>query len=196
MVDLEEYAKFDIGYEVERDTMISLSNVLEGKKAQLNLYKTTSSADWSTIPVMNLQFYFVYKTPEFKVLQTFFLDVFTPPFWFASLSMVCLIVFAGWIFNKLMKVQTSMILLAVFVLTNASDLPSSQKSSFRFFLVVVGIFSFMFITAFNLFLTSFLSTQTTILPFKTIDDIAEVGTHSLCVRSSSQLAAYFAGINT
>ena len=70
-------------------------------------------------------------------------------------------------------------------------LPPTKRSTFRFFLVVAGLFSFMFVCAFNLFLTSLLSTQTTILPFKTINDIAEAGTHSLCMIQESALNSKF-----
>ena len=152
---------------------------------------SVASTDWLTYPVFSIDYLLVYKSPEFKVLQTFFLDVFTPQFWFASLGITFLIVLVGWIFNKsrpLNEENSSLILLSAFVLTSAVDLPSTKRSTFRFFLLVAGLFSFMFVSAFNLFLTSFLSTQTTILPFKTLDDIAEVGSHSFCI---NELAVRF-----
>ena len=84
-----------------------------------------------------------------------------------------------------------MILLSVFVLTSADALPSTKRSSFRFFFLIAGLFSFMFVSAFNLFLTSLLSTQTTILPFKTVDDIAEDGTYSICMNPESTVVSRF-----
>ena len=180
-------------YIVESSSKESLQNALFGQ-AQIDLHAMTASSDWSTNPVMSMDYSFVYKSPEFQVLQTFFLDVFTLQFWLASLGVTLLIVLVGWIFSRTRSANednSSMLLLSVFVLTSAVRLPSTKRSSFRFFLVVAGLFSFMFVSAFNLFLTSLLSTQTTILPFKTVDDIAEARTHSLCMNQESALKSKF-----
>ena len=179
---------------VESSSKESLQNVLIGN-AHIDLHAMTASSDWSTNPVMSMEYSFVYKSPEFQVLQTFFFDVFTPQFWLASFCVILLIVLVGWIFNRSVasnEDKPSMLLLSVFVLTSAVRLPSTKRSTFRFFLVVAGLFSFMFVSAFNLFLTSFLSTQTAILPFKTVDDIAADETYSLCINPRSALARKFA----
>ena len=193
METIEEHGKFKMQYMVESSSKKSLQNVLLGI-AHIDLHAMTANSHWSTNPVMSMEYSFVYKSPEFLVLQTFFLDVFTPQFWFASLGITFLIVFVGWVFNRskaLKEDKTSMLLLSVFVLTSAVRLPPTKRSTFRFFLVVAGLFSFMFVSAFNLFLTSFLSTQTTILPFKTVDDIAADGTYSLCINPNSALSTKF-----
>ena len=162
--------------------------------AQISLHSMTASSAWLTNPVTRIDFSFIYKSPDFQVLQTFFLDVFTPQFWLATFCVTCLIVLVGWIFSKTKapsENKPSMLLLSVFVITIAARLPSTKRSTFRFFLVVAGLFSFIFMSAFNLFLTSLLSTQTAILPFKTVDDIAEAGTHSLCLNQASALKYKF-----
>ena len=178
----------------EDSATVSIYNVLYGS-AQINLHPLTATSAWLTNPVTRIDFSFIYKSPDFQVLQTFFLDVFTPQFWLATFFVTFLIILVGWIFSRTRSAnedKPSMLLLSVLVLTSAVWLPATKRSSFRFFLVVAGLFSFMFVSAFNLFLTSLLSTQTAILPFKTVDDIAEAGTHSLCMNQASALPLKFA----
>ena len=190
---IQKLGKFRVTFIKEESAINSVHNVLLGF-AQISLHPMTASSAWSTNPVRRIDFSFIYRSPDFQVLQTFFLDVFTPQFWLATFCVIFLIVLAGWIFNRSIassEDKPSILLLSVFVLTSAVELPSTKRSTFRFFLVVAGLFSFMFVSAFHLFLTSFLSTQTAILPFKTVDDIAEAGTHSLCMIQESALNSKF-----
>ena len=193
---IQKLGKFTIQYMRESNSGNSMSHVIRGR-AHIDLHATAPNSAWTTHPVLSVDHSFIYKTPEFQVLQTFFLDVFTPQFWFASLGITFLIVLIGYIFNKLRPLsedKPSMMLLAVFTLTSAGNLPTTKRSTFRFFLLVVGLFSFMFVSAFNLFLTSFLSTQTAILPFQTVDEIAEDGTYSICMNPVSALSLRFKDI--
>ena len=190
---IQKFGKFTVTFIKEEHASDSLYRVLLGF-AHINLHPMTASSAWSTNPVTRIDYSFIYKSPDFQVLQTFFFDVFTPQFWLATFCVIFLIVLVGWIFNRSRSAnedKPSMLLLSVFVLTSAVDLPPTKRSTFRFFLVVAGLFSFMFVSAFNLFLTSLLSTQTTILPFKTVDDIAEAGTYSLCMMQESALNSKF-----
>ena len=190
---IDTFGKFTVKLIKAKSTGRSFSNVLYGF-AHIDLQMTVASTVMSTNPVINSDYTFMYKTPEFQVLQTFFLDVFTPQFWFASLGITFLIVLFGWIFNKSRpssEEEPSLILLSAFVLTSAGILPTTKRFTFRFYLLVVGLFSFMFGSAFHLFLTSFLSTQTAILPFQTVDGILEDGTYSLCMDSFSTLSLKF-----
>ena len=190
---IQKFGKFTVTAIKAGSVSDSMVNILKGI-AQINLHPMTASSAWSTNPVTRIDYSFIYKSPDFQVLQTFFLDVFTPQFWLASFCVILLIVLVGWIFNRSIasnEDKPSMLLLSVFVLTSAVRLPPTKRSTFRFFLVVAGLFSFMFVSAFNLFLTSLLSTQTAILPFKTDDDIAEDGTYSLCMNQASALNLKF-----
>ena len=102
----------------------SVNNVLYGI-ADISLNAIRANVAMTTNPVMITEYSFVYRTPEFQVLQTFFLDVFTPEFWFASLVIILMIVVVGWIFSRSIRSseeKLSMILLSVFVLTSAVDL--------------------------------------------------------------------------
>ena len=196
MASIQKLGKFTVTFIKEESPSKSVNRVLLGF-AQINLHPLTATSAWLTNPVTRIDFSFIYKSPDFQVLQTFFLDVFTPQFWFASLGITFLIVLVCWIFNKTRSAnedKPSLLLLSVFVVTSAADLPSTKRSTFIFFLLVVGLFSFMFVSAFNLFLTSFLSTQTAILPFKTVDEIAEDGTFSICMNPVSALSLRFKDI--
>ena len=193
MKTIDPFGKFTVKLIEANSVSRSVSNVLYGF-AHIDLHMSVISTVMSTNPVMKIDYTFLYKTPEFQVLETFFLDVFTPQFWFASLGVTFFIVFFGWIFKKSRpssEEESSMMLLAVFVLTRAGNLPLTKRSTFRFYLLVVGLFSFMFGSAFHLFLTSFLSTQTAILPFQTVDGILEDGTYSLCMDSFATLSLKF-----
>ena len=190
---IQKLGKFTVTFIRENSFIDSVQSVLYGT-AQISLHPMTASSAWVTNPVTRIDYSFIYKSPDFQVLQTFFLDVFTPQFWFTTFCVLFLIILVGWIFSRTRSAneeKTSMLLLSVFVLTSAVWLPATKRSSFRFFLVVAGLFSFMFVSSFNLFLTSLLSTQTTILPFKTVNDIAEAGTHSLCMNQASALKYKF-----
>ena len=190
---IQKLGKFRVTIIKEDSARDSVYRVLFGI-AHINLHPLTAISAWLTNPVTRIDFSFIYKSPDFQVLQTFFLDVFTLQFWLATFCVTFLIVLVGWIFSRTRAInedKPSMLLLSVFVLTSAVELPSTKRSTFRFFFVVAGLFSFMFVSAFNLFLTSFLSTQTTILPFKTVDDIAVAGTHSLCLNQASALNSKF-----
>ena len=145
-------------------------------------------------PAFSLDSTFFFKSPEFKVSQTFFLEAFTFEFWMASLGITLLIVACGWIFYRYVIKKDSItqaIFIGIFVFSGQGEFSTSSRSSWKFYSVVVGLFSFMFLSAFDMFMSSLLSAQRADLPFTDIDGIAE-SEYSLCIDDRIDLYRHFA----
>lgn len=157
------------------------------KTADINLDRYGYANGMSTLPSFTSTLNFFYAEPEFKVSQTFFFDVFTKEFWLAVTGVVFLIIILAFIFHHfVLKEDIGMVgFVGIFVLTGQGLVQTSSRISWSIFFIVVGMFSFMFASTFNMFLTSFLSAQIANLPFTTVAGIADARTHVLCLPISA-----------
>lgn len=70
------------------------------RSAEINCDTVLMDAAWFSLPAFSTDYKFFYKSPQFHVSQTFFLDAFTFEFWMASMALNLLIIGAGWIFYR------------------------------------------------------------------------------------------------
>ena len=147
-----------------------------------------SSSYWTLLPSFIYDVKFFYKSPEFRVSPTFFLQVFTWQFWLAAIIINLLLTLVGWFFYRFIIKQDSIlaIYIGVFVFAGQGWFHRSSFVSWKIYLIVMGLFSFMFLSAFNMFIASFISTKQIELPFTTVHGIIGSDYH-LCVSRYSKL---------
>ena len=150
---------------------------------------TIGTSEWTALPIFSTNYKIFYKSPEFQVLQTFFIDVLTYELWSFWLGSAFLIGFISALYYRFVIRKDSVlsIFMVTFVLSGQGMLEDSRRSSWRIYAVFVGFLAFVMTSAFDIFLTTYLLLQSADLPITTMDDILKTN-YSICINPKSDIS--------
>ena len=108
-----------------RESITPFYKVLVRRDAAINFDTIIMDAAWYSLPAFSTNYKFIYKSPHFKVSQTFLIDAFTYEFWMASIGLNLLIIGTGWIFYRFISKSDSMLVvfIGVYVFTGQGWFP-------------------------------------------------------------------------